>query len=673
MNFSRLAAFLPFFCAFAAQAQFVTEQPHVAPSLVADTTAIVPGKPFRVGLVMKIEKGWHTYWQYPGDAGSPAEIKWQLPPGFTAGPIQWPAPETIDEPEAQLQSYAYEGEVMLIQTITPPANLAPQAALSIKADASWLVCAETCIPEKKSLSLDLPVAAVAEPANTTEFDKWQSRLPRSDVPPVPVTWKREGKNLVAQISPPPGTTAVEFFPLPSPEDVIGHTFSVRTENSFTVGVESPVNLPGVLVFRNEGGVNCWNVTAAPSATSVVELLVALGFGFLGGIILNLMPCVLPVISLKIFGFVRQAGQSRARIALHGLAFSAGVFAFFLVLGALVASLKAGGTAVTWGAFQFQNPVFVLALATVVFAFALNLFGVFELTLPGRASTALGEAGATEGYAGSFFQGAFATLLATPCTAPFLGYSLGFAFSQSAPVILLMFASVAAGLSLPYLLLSLQPAWVRHLPKPGPWMERLKQFMGFPLLATGVWLLFVLGKQRGLDELFGVCAFLLVLGLGLWIYGIASSPVMKTRPRVLLQLLAAGLALAAGWFFLSPGGEKIAWTPYSKSEVDRLIADKKTVFVDFTADWCLSCKYNERTAIDTEAVRQKMKELGVVPVKADWTSYDPEITAELQRFGRVGVPFYVIYPAGRPDSPITLPEVLTPSIVLDALGKATAGE
>jgi thiol:disulfide interchange protein DsbD len=657
-----------------AHAQFSTEPRHVSASLVADTTAIVPGKPFRIGLVLKIEKGWHTYWQYPGDAGSPAGIAWQLPAGFSAGAIQWPVPETIDQPEGNLQTYAYSDEVMLMQTITPPADLQPGTTVALKAKADWLVCAEICIPESQDVSLTLPVATAAKPASDAMFQKWTARLPSETPPPFEVAWKREGSRLVARVSPPAGASAVEFFPLPAEGEIVGHTFSAKSPDGvFTIGIEVKGNVRGVLAIRDASGEQGWMVTAAPSASSApaastAEVLAALGFGFLGGLILNLMPCVLPVISLKLFGFVRQAGQSRRRIALHGAAFSAGVFAFFLVLGALVVALKAGGAEVTW-AFQFQNPTFILVLATVVFVFALNLFGVFELTLPGRATTALGEAGAAEGYGGSFFQGAFATLLATPCTAPFLGSSLGFAFGQSATVILLMFASVAAGMAFPYLLLSFQPAWVRFLPKPGPWMERLKQFMGFPLLATLVWLLSVLGAQRGLAAVVSASAFLLAVGLGLWLYGIASLPVTKARTRLVLQVLAVAIALGAGWLFLGPTGGRIEWVPYSQAALDKLVAEKKPVFVDFTAEWCISCKVNERTSIDIEPVRRKMKELGVVPMKADWTSRNPEITAALQRFGRVGVPFYVLYPAGQPDAPITLPEVLTPSLVLDALDRA----
>jgi thiol:disulfide interchange protein DsbD len=676
----------------------------VEPSLIADTTAIVPGQPFRVGLLLKTAPGWHTYWQYGGDAGIATDIKWQLPAGFKAGPINWPLPTIDYQKEADILTYVYKDEVLLTQTIQPPSDLAEGSSVELKADASWLVCAEICIPGKASgLTLKLPVGRVAEAANASEFEKWTSRLPSTGSVPFPVTWSRAGDQLSAKISPPAGTTAVEFFPLPPEDDVIGHpAISGNASEGFTMTVEAKTNLPGVLAITDASGLHGWSVKADPSAAvaasatpvsapaavvappvAAPSLFAALLGGLLGGLILNLMPCVLPVISLKIFGFVQQAGQSRRRIALHGLTFSAGIFAWFLGLGALIVALRSSGALSTWGA-QFQNPWFNLGIAILVFVFALNLFGVFELTLPGRTTTKLSEAGSRDGYGGSFFQGVFATLLATPCTGPFLGSSLGFAFAQPAPITLLLFASMATGMALPYLALSIQPGWVRFLPKPGAWMERLKQFMGFPMLAALLWLLFIIGAQRGATAIIWAAAFLLVLGVALWMYGAASSPTVKPRNRLIVQLLAAGLAILGGWVFLvdlfaneqppdtssvvsKKGG--IDWVPYSTAEVDKLLASGKPVFIDFTAAWCLSCKYNERTAIDTAAVRQKFKDLGIVTVKADWTNANPEITAALQKFGRVGVPFYVLYPAGKPDAPITLPEIITASLVLDALSKS----
>ncbi len=411
----------------------------------------------------------------------------------------------------------------------------------------------------------------------------------------------------------------------------------------------------------------------PPSGGFVKLISALAFGFLGGLILNLMPCVLPVISLKIFGFVRQAGSDPKKILAHGFAFAAGIFAWFLGLGLLIVALKAAGSQVTW-AFQFQNPWFNLVIGCVVFVFALNLFGVFEIILPGRASRTLDDASGGEGYGGSFFQGVFATLLATPCTAPFLGSALGYAFSQPAPVILAMFASVALGMSAPYLLLSAKPGWMKILPKPGVWMERVKQFMGFPLIATIIWLFFVIGNQKGLEAVVWALCFLLCLALACWIYGAFCGPLSSGKSRAVSLLLIVVIVGFGGWYFL---GQKfalarlgIALQPFSQKALDDLLAEGKPVFLDFTADWCISCKYNEKTAIDTPAVREALEKGGFVFVKADWTNANPEITAVLAKFGRVGVPFYLVYPAGQPDAPLILPEILTQGIVLEALAKAS---
>jgi len=390
------------------------------------------------------------------------------------------------------------------------------------------------------------------------------------------------------------------------------------------------------------------------------------------LLLNLMPCVLPVISLKIFGFIRQAGDSRWSILRHGFAFAAGIFAWFLLLGMVVIGIRAGGGEVTW-AFQFQNPWFNIVIGSIVFVFALNLAGVFEFVLPGKAAGALEATGDREGLSGSFFQGVFATLLATPCTAPFLGTALGFAFSQSAAVILGMFAAVASGMALPYLLLSAQPAWLKIIPKPGVWMERLKQFMAFPLLATLVWILSILGGQRGVEGVVWFCAFLLCLGFACWIFGAFCGPLSKPVARRSALVVVILVVTGGAWIFLPLRGtvshstDAIEWVEFSPERLEAETAAGKTVFVDFTADWCITCKFNERTAINTPAVRRLLREKGIVAMRADWTNANPDITAALKSFGRVGVPFYVIYP-GR-GAPVSLPELLTESLLLEALQKA----
>ncbi len=671
-----------------AQAQVYEGRTLVEASLVADTTAVVPGKPFRVGLVLKMAPHWHTYWQYSGDAGIPTKIEWTLPEGFGAGPIDWPLPEGILE-AGDIQVYAYGDEVMLISTIQPAARVAEES-VTLAGAASWLVCEEICIPGGADVSLELPVAAAAEAANAELFDRWAARLPSGEVPPFPVEWSRDGDDLVARIQPGEGVDEVDFFPLPAPEQTAGHAEISGAGDGFDIRIAAEGELRGVLVVDGVDGRRGWLVVAdgvadggqTASPTGGHSLWQALLFGMLGGLILNLMPCVLPVISLKIFGFIQQAGEEPRKILAHGLAFSAGIFAWFLGLGIVIAVIRSGGGEVTW-AFQFQNPIFNLVISAIVFVFALNLMGVFEVTLPGAATGAMGGLAGREGLGGSFFQGVFATLLATPCTGPFLGSALGFAFSQSPPVILAMFAAVAFGMALPYLALSARPGWMKFLPKPGAWMERLKQFMAFPLLATLLWLLFIIGQQMGVGSVIWVGAFLLCLALACWIYGAFCGPTSRGKSRVIALGCVVIVAVAGGWLTLSTAfagaddpstrGTAVAkggipWQPYSAALVDSLIAEEKTVFIDFTADWCLTCKFNERTAIDRPAVIAEIERLGIVPVKADWTNANPEITAALDEFGRVGVPFYVIYPAGDAGNPITLPEFLTEGIVLDALAK-----
>ena len=679
-----LFALCVLFAPVAGQAQVLDGKVLVSASLLPSQTAIVPGQPFEVGLLLEMAPDWHTYWEYSGDAGLPTKIAWALPAGFESGPIQWPAPHLMIEP-GEIWTYGYGGKVLLITTIIPPADLPAGTAVTLRAKATWLVCKDMCIPGSAELELKLPVAKTSAAANEEIFAEFRSSIPSAEPPPFVLKWTQTsgGWNLSIP-NLPPGTKAA-LFPLPLGDQSVGHPVaplaSGELGNSIASGsgqisIEMAGPFRGVLSVGEGPDAKAWIVESeAPSAAPKQGLLLALFYGFLGGLILNLMPCVLPVISLKIFGFIKQAGDSPRKIFAHGLAFIAGIFTWFLGLGILIVILKSGGSEVTW-AFQFQNPWFNVVIGSVVFVFALNLFGVFELVLPGRASTALESASSTSGLTGSFFQGLFATLLATPCTAPFLGTALGFAFSQSAPVILAMFAAVATGMGFPYLLLTARPGWMRFLPRPGAWMERLKQIMGFPLMATLVWILSIVGGQRGMDGVVWFLSFLLCLAIACWLYGTFCGPLSKTRSRAIAIFLAVLFAGGGGWYFLAekfafagsqePGG--IAWVPFSSKELSALQASGQSVFIDFTADWCITCKFNERTAIATPAVERMLREKNVVAMKADWTNANPEITAALKKFGRVGVPFYVIYPAGRAGDPIVLPEILTESILLEALKK-----
>ena len=648
---------------------------HIAAAFVADSTAVVPGKPFTAGMHLRIEPGWHTYWQNPGDSGLPVSVKWNLPPGWKAGPLQWPLPEKHVEEIGT--TYGYEGEVLLLAELTPPGDLPQGASVTLEASVSWLVCSKTCVPGHAIVNLTLPVSAAAEPANGVLFSETRARLPQADPLPVQLVWKPGDTETLIKVSGLSAETRLDYFPIDPPTT---HPELVPPNLiRLSFGQEKPAVIRGLLVLETNGKRAGWlvsNTSAIAAASPAIHIPApssghpsltlprALGFGFLGGFILNLMPCVLPVIALKIFGFLGQAGESRQRVFRTGLAFVGGIFAWFLGLALLIVAARAAGSQVTW-AFQFQNPAFVLGMMLIVFIFALNLLGVFELWLPGTGK--LVTLSGHEGYAGAFLHGMFATLLATPCTAPFLGSALAFAFTQSAPVTLAMFASIAAGMSFPYLLLTAKPGWMRFLPKPGLWMVRLKQAMGFLMLGTVVWLLGVLGSQSGASGAVGAAWILLGIGSACWVFGIWFTPAAALFQRIMALVAMAGL-IAGGVLLADRQSAPPAtgWEAWSPERVAALEGEGKPVFIDFTADWCLNCKYNERFVLNTPAVREGLR--GFTTLKADWTQGDPRITAELKRLGRAGVPVYVVIsPNG--GTPQVLPELLTQRTVLDALERA----
>ena len=678
------------------QAQVYQGKELVKAELLADTSAIVPGKPFTVGLLLRMAPGWHTYWEFSGDAGLPTELKWKLPSGWKVGEIQWPIPlKTIDP--GDIETYGYENEVLLMQEITPPQKL-DNSTVKLSAEVNWLVCEKICIPGSATPQLELPVSTTSQSANSEVFARYRHLLPQNwpGANVASANWSRVGRDLHLKIATETlaGYPALDFFPLPGQDAVVGHpTVESRNKNdvTFRIPIESSEknlsSIPGLIVFSQQPNGEdraAWQISAAPtvSAASAVPargIFTFLLFGFLGGIILNLMPCVLPVISLKIFGFIQQAGQSRRKVLRSGIAFTAGIFAWFVGLALLLIILKGAGRDVTWGGFQFTNAYFVLVLSVIVLVFALNLFGVFEISLPQGMTRGLVSTTERKDDLGSFVQGVFATVLATPCTAPFLGTALGFAFSQSPAVIVAMFVAIAAGMSAPYLLLSAQPAWLRFLPRPGPWMLHVKQFMGFLLLATLLFLLYVLGAQRGLEGAIWASCFLLVISVACWMKGAFVLPTTSATKRSVVLVLMLMLVLGSGIYFI--GGKfhstNIAladsrlrgdWQAFTPERLRAELDQGHSVFVDFTAAWCLTCKFNEANVLESTEVREAFQRHAIVKLKADWTNGDPAITKLLQQFGRPGVPLYVLYP-GKSEEPIVFPEVLTKGMVLEKLQTA----
>ncbi|PYK28596.1 MAG: thiol:disulfide interchange protein [Verrucomicrobia bacterium] len=670
----------------------------VRAELLADTNAVVPGKSFTVGLLLRMAPAWHTYWKFSGDAGLPSELKWKLPAGWKIGEIQWPIPlKTIDP--GDIQTYGYENEVMLMQEIAPPTKL-DSSSVKLSADASWLVCERICIPGGATLQLELPVSTTSQPANTELFTRYRRLLPQNwpGANVAKADWSRVGSDLRLKVTSESLASypAVDFFPLPEQNTVVGHPrIESRNKNKivFRIPIESSEknlsSMAGLVVLSHQPNGEdraAWQIATPPAVSAarpgpapVRGIFTFLLFGFIGGIILNLMPCVLPVISLKIFGFIQQAGQSRQKILRSGIAFAIGIFVWFIALALLLIALKAAGRDVTWGGFQFTNAYFVLVLSVIVLVFALNLFGVFEISLPQSMTRGLLSTTERKDHLGSFFQGVFATVLATPCTAPFLGTALGFAFSQSSAIILSMFVAVAAGMSAPYLLLSAQPAWLRFLPRPGPWMLHVKQFMGFLLLATLLFLLYVLGAQRGLEGAIWASCFLLVISVACWMKGAFVLPTSSAAKRSITLVLMLVLVFASGIYFIGNKfhSANIAsadsrlrgdWQAFTPERLQGELEQSRVVFVDFTAAWCLTCKFNEASVLESTEVRQAFQRHGIVKLKADWTNGDPVITKLLQHFGRPGVPLYVLYP-GIKEEPIVFPELLTKSMLLEKLEKS----
>ncbi len=720
MRFLKIPLSLLLLVAFlqSASAQFLSGPPKAVPSLVADTTAIAPAKPFTVGIRFVLADRWHLYWQAPGDSGAAPQVEWELPPGFEPGPIQWPLPHSLKS-EGDLFTNVYEGEVLLPVEIRPPAKL-PPGPFTLKARLKWYVCAETCLPGEGDVSLQL-TSGTPTPANVQLFDLWRGRLPQNTAAPFGLEWSRSADALLLSVNEAPAGEKVEVFVIPPAGATADHPETMK--RTFRIPVApGALNAEGwkalVVLEGSAGQRRGWqlNAPSAPTKTSPVTktppalpvapvretapvaqtapptvdspestspvpsvpattspkggLAGVLWAAFLGGLLLNLMPCVLPVIALKIFGFTQQAGEEPKRVFRLGLAFCAGVCTFFLGLALAVIGLKAAGGGLNWG-FQFQNPFILVSLIAAVFVFGLNLLGVFEITLGGEASAKLSALSSKQGLGGAFLHGAFTTLLGTSCTAPYLGVTLGFAVGQSAPVVIAIFLTIAAGMSLPYLVLTSNPALLRFLPKPGAWMERLKQVMGFIIISVAVWMLSVLGQARGAEAVAGATAFLLVLSFACWLLG-------TLRSRLWALVIAIALLSVGYHVFLhdvlrqavqsadtNSRASAEGWAPFTPARLEAERAAGKAIFVDFTADWCLNCKVNERVTLSRPEVQAAFQRHGVVMLKADWTNGDPAVTAELNKFQRVGVPFYLLY-SPKEAAPQIFPELLTPSLILEAL-------
>jgi thiol:disulfide interchange protein/DsbC/DsbD-like thiol-disulfide interchange protein len=656
-------------------------------TLVAAEAAVAPGEAFRLGLRLRLAPGWHTYWKNAGDAGAPPEIALALPEGAEAGPVQWPAPQRI--PYGPLVNYGYTGEVLLPLRATAPATLAPGERLVVEAEARWLVCEQVCIPEEGRFRLELPVAERVRPDLRLAplFAAAEAALPQ------PLPWAaeagfrgREGRLALSGAALSPATVRDAFF-FPAEPGLLDNAAPQRLdlgEGRLTLALTRPEGAPpaaalaGVLALTDGAGVRSAYVVEVPlgappaaAAPGGLPLWQALAWAFLGGLILNLMPCVFPVLAMKAMALARLSGAARAEVRTHAASYTAGVLVTFLALGGALAALRAAGMVAGWG-FQFTAPAFVALMCWLMLAVGLNLSGVYAVGGAIGAGSALAARG---GHGGSFATGALAVLVATPCTAPFMAAAVGAALAMPPPATLAVFGALGLGLAAPYALLGLAPGLARLLPRPGPWMERLRQALAFPMYAAAAWLAWVLAQQAGPEGLALALAGAVLIGFAAWALGVAqrAGGTGRLGRAGALAAMAGALALLPGLAAAPPreAAAEAGVEPWSAARVAALQAEGRPVFVNLTAAWCITCQVNESLVLRTEAVRAAFAERGVAYLKGDWTHGGGEIGALLRAHGREGVPLYLLYPAGG-GAPQVLPQVLTEGIVLRALEHAREG-
>jgi thiol:disulfide interchange protein DsbD len=686
-----------------------TEQ--VAVTLISDSVSVAPSQTVYLGLEQKIIPHWHTYWKNPGDSGTSTSIAWKLPAGVTASDIIWPAPRRFDL--GPITNYGYSDQVVLLTKLTVPASQAIGSTIPVEAKASWLVCEETCIPQEATLRITLTVAATASANNEHKqiIGAALKKIPQAVA--WPATYQRQDGKLQARLTLPAevgGESAANLVQkhtlrfYPAEWGTVAHnaaqTFKLDGQQltiDLAAGETPPAQdsqVRGVLVAEEKtvpGGhgaivhaVELGAGTAAPrppkaaaQAPAPIEdditLWRALLLAFAGGIVLNLMPCVFPVLSIKALGLLKHSDLSSAQKRAQGVAYVAGVLASFSLLAVALIVIKNLGAQVGWG-FQFQSPYFVLGVAYLIFVVGLSLSGVFALGGPANLGAGLAS---RSGYSGSFFTGVLATIVATPCTAPFMGAALGFALTQPSFVLWLVFVALGLGLALPYMLISAWPALHRVLPKPGLWMERLKQALAFPMYGAAVWLVWVLAQQAGVNAVPLALGGMIVLALIAWIFDSTRNTSGARRLAANGVLLAATLVtigmtfqavsvLAAAPTQLAQGGAGQHWEAYSPPRLVELREQGKPVFINLTAAWCITCLVNEKVALSQPAFKDLLRAEGITYLKGDWTNQDARISALLKQYGRSGVPLYLFYPSGAGSEAVVLPQILTHDIVSSAL-------
>jgi thiol:disulfide interchange protein len=682
--------------AVSAQESALEQKSPVQVNLLTEEHSILPGKKFWVGIDVKLEEGWDTYWINPGDSGFPINVKWNLPEGFQVSSLQWPYPEKFTS--QSLVGFGYTHSFLLLAEVTPSEQLPLDKDIKISADVSWLACKEQCIPGNAHLDIDLPVKGSAPEKDNTvaaQFLKARQQLPQLlSEKEGTLSFAAKKEELVLNFIPSLNahTEIVEAFFVPEAQEMIDHGAPqlLKKENKgYFLNVKRanpakdlPEHVKGVLLISEKGSEikraiqvdSMIAPTTATSSDSPLSFEIALVCAFVGGLILNIMPCVLPVISLKIFSFIKMAEEKRREILKQGFLFTAGVLVSFWVLSALLLALRASGESIGWG-FQLQEPMFVSILIFVLFLLGLSLFGLFEL---GTSMIGVGDKLSSKGsfFKSSFMGGVLATLVATPCTGPLLGPALGLAMALPPFSSMLIFTAMGLGMASPYLLISAFPKLIRFLPKPGNWMVVFKQLMGFMMMATCAWLIWVFVGETSHMTLLTLLIALIIFALSAWIFGKWASFAKPKKTRFIATLVALLLIVFSGGATLSSiknhkaeaaviAHQTKGWEPFSTEKVEALRKEGKAVFVDFTAKWCLICQANKVT-LHSADIQNAFETSNVVTMEADWTKKDALIADELHKLGRSGVPVYVLYPADLSKKPYILPQTLTKTIVQDYL-------
>ncbi len=681
---------------------------HVDAQLVAENEAAIPGESLWVALRLVHMEKWHTYWKNPGDAGKPTLINWQLPEGVSAGEIVWPLPERFELP-ADLVDFGYTDEIFLLTELSIADDFSA-SSLSIGAEAVWLECEEICIPGGATVNLSIPVSNVGLAATDSRwadgFARTRESLPRDDIAlDATYSFSDGNLNLLIQATDPvfDDARSITFIPdthrmvdYIAEQDITSQMSSMQLSQKAHARAlrEPPARLGGLLLVEDQGGlITAYEFDGTPdgvtlanldalvptgtvNSTADMGLLTVFLFAMVGGLVLNLMPCVFPVLSLKAMSLASNANAPVREQRLHGVAYAAGVILSFLTLAIILLSLQAGGALIGWG-FQLQSPWFVAALVYLFFLMGLSMSGVIEL---GTGIMGLGsELSDKEGYTGSFFTGVLASLVASPCTAPFMGAALGFAFTQPMIVALTVFVALGFGMALPFLLFSFIPALAKMLPRPGSWMLTFRQFLAFPLYGTAVWLLWVLGRQTGVDAMALVALSCVFIAVAAWLYQRQTTSYWRYFEIGVAVLCMVGVFSLLGSPMLKTQQSSLAgqaagrtdgenFEVYSDARLAELRESGTPVFVNMTASWCITCLVNERVALTSDTVVQSMADNNVSYLKGDWTNNDPVITEVLKRFQTSGVPLYLMYPSDPSKPAQVLPQLLTEGIILDAIAR-----